>query len=383
MMTKFSYHNKPLGIYIHIPFCQKKCAYCDFYSITDMSLCKAFVTALLGHIRAYGKVCRGYTVDTIYIGGGTPTCLGAKLLGRILQQVRGSFTLDPRAEWTVECNPESTDKKILDCMRKNGVNRLSFGVQSAHEDELKRLGRIHSFETAQKAVQLARARGFSNIGLDLMYALPEQTQAQLLDSVAQCLALEPTHLSCYGLTLEPNTPMGRAHPTLPDEDVQADAYLAMCKALREAGYEHYEVSNFAKPGYRSRHNQKYWDLSEYIGMGPSAHSLINGKRFFFARDLSAYIAGENMLAEEEEIPGFERQAEYLMLRLRTSDGVDLTELEKRYNVSSEPYEEALRALLGNGWVTHHGTCWALTETGFLISSSIIHHVLEAGYQTIP
>ncbi|MGI6180524.1 MAG: radical SAM family heme chaperone HemW [Agathobaculum sp.] len=377
-MSRFSYKNKPLGLYIHIPFCVSKCGYCDFYSVTDEGLKKSYVSALLTHIREYGRLCSGYTVDTVYVGGGTPTCLGPKYLGRILQEVRSKFPLADDAEITVECNPESTDKKVLDAMKKHGVNRLSFGVQSAHDEELRAIGRIHTFAQAQQAVALAREKGFANISLDLMYGLPGQTQQMFLDSVEQCLLLEPQHLSCYGLKLEPTTKMGRENPVLPDDDEQADTYLAMCGLLRDNGYEHYEISNFAKPGFRSRHNLKYWDLSEYLGLGPGAHSFMNGRRFAFARDIKAYIGGEDILRDEEEVPTFQRQGEYLMVRLRTSDGVDFLDLEKRYNIDSTPYEEAFRSLMGQELVAHRGTRWYLTEKGFLVSNSIINTVVEAG-----
>ena len=379
-MSKFSYRNKPLGLYLHIPFCVKKCGYCDFYSVEDRELMKEYVSALLLHIRSYGKVCSGYTVDTVYIGGGTPTCLGPKYLGRILQEIRNKFPLAEDAEITVECNPESTDKKVLDVMKKQGVNRLSFGVQSAHDEELRAIGRIHTFAQAKEAVELAREKGFANISLDLMYGLPGQTREMFLDSVEQCLGLEPQHLSCYGLKLEPGTPMGRENPVLPDDDAQADTYLAMCERLRDKGYEHYEISNFAKPGCRSRHNMKYWDLSEYLGLGPGAHSFMNGRRFAFARDLKAYIGGEDIVQDEDEVPTFQRQGEYLMVRLRTADGVDFLNLEKRYNIDSTPYEEAFRGLMGNGLVAHQGTRWYLTEKGFLVSNSIINIVVAAGQE---
>ena len=184
---------KLLGLYLHIPFCVKKCAYCDFYSITDASLKADYTAALIRDIKAYGERCSGYTVDTVYIGGGTPTCLGAGYLSEILQAVGACFAIAENAEITVECNPESTDQAVLEAMHKHGVNRLSFGVQAAHDTELKRIGRIHDFAQAQAAVELARQCGFTNISLDLMYGLPDQTQAQFLDSVTQCLTLNPQH----------------------------------------------------------------------------------------------------------------------------------------------------------------------------------------------
>ena len=377
-MGKFSYKNKPLGLYLHIPFCVAKCGYCDFYSVTDAGLQKAYVAALLKHIREYGAVCGGYTVDTVYLGGGTPSCLGAKALDRILQEVKSKFSLDPDAEITVECNPESVDKKLLDGLKKRGGNRLSIGVQSAHDEELKRIGRIHTFEQAKQAVDLARARGFDNLSLDLMYGLPGQTQQMFLDSVEQVLALGPRHLSCYGLKLEPRTKMGREAPVLPEDDAQADTYLAMCELLRKNGFEHYEISNFAKPGFRSRHNCKYWDLSEYLGLGPGAHSFMNGRRFAFARDIKAYINGEDILRDEDEVATFQRQGEYLMVRLRTADGIDFLDLEQRYNIDSTPYEEAFRSLMGQELVSHSGGRWRLTEKGFLVSNSIINLIVEAG-----
>jgi len=382
-MSRFSYNRRPLGLYLHIPFCVKKCGYCDFYSVTDDKLKKGYVSALLRHIREYGKVCGGYTADTVYVGGGTPTCLGARLLGKVIQEAKNRFPVAPDAEITVECNPESTDKKILDMMKKQGVNRLSFGVQSADDNELKALGRVHTFDEVKTAVALAKERGFINISLDLMYGLPGQTKEGFLDSVAKCLVLEPTHLSCYSLTLEPATPMGRLKLPLPDDDAQADVYLALCEFLREKGFEHYEISNFAKPGYSSRHNRKYWDLSDYIGLGPGAHSFMNGKRFEFARDVKAYINREDIMRDEDEVPSFQRQGEYIMVRLRTSEGVDFIELERRYNIDSTPYEEAFRSLVGKGLVEHKGTCWRLTEKGFLVSNSIINIIIEAGQKGNP
>ncbi len=211
-----------------------------------------------------------------------------------------------------------------------------------------------------------------------MYGLPNQTQAQFLDSVTQCLTLNPQHLSCYGLKLEPATPMGRENPVLPDDDTQADTYLAMCRLLGRNGFEHYEISNFAKPGFRSRHNFKYWDLSDYLGLGPGAHSFLNGRRFAFARDIRAYISGESIPQDEEEVSDFRRQGEYLMVRLRTSDGADMHDLENRYHVSTAPYEQVFRMLEKHGLAAHEGTRWYLTEQGFLVSNSIINAVVEAG-----
>lgn len=366
-----------LGLYLHIPFCVKKCDYCDFYSVTDAALMDAYTDALVREIRLYGEKAAGYVTDTVYLGGGTPSYLGEARLCRILRAVREHFSLAENVEITIECNPESTDRRLLEALLFSGANRLSFGVQAAHDDELRRIGRIHDFEKAKNAVLLARSCGFHNISLDLMYGLPGQTQEMFLDSLSQCLALEPTHLSCYGLKLEPATKMGRENPTLPDDDAQADTYLAMCGELRRHGFEHYEISNFALPGFRSRHNSRYWDLSEYIGLGPGAHSLFGGRRFEFPRDITAFIDGTSAVRNEEEVPDFERQNEYLMVRLRTSDGVDLRDLEKRYNIDSTPYEKVFSALRRPGLTEKSGTRWHLTEAGFLVSNSIINMITDA------
>ena len=366
-----------LGLYLHIPFCVKKCDYCDFYSVTDAALMDAYTDALVREIRLYGEKAAGYVTDTVYLGGGTPSYLGEARLCRILRAVCEHFSLAENAEITIECNPESTDRRLLEALLSSGANRLSFGVQAAHDDELRRIGRIHDFEKARNAVLLARSCGFHNISLDLMYGLPGQTQEMFLDSLSQCLALEPTHLSCYGLKLEPATKMGRENPTLPDDDAQADTYLAMCGELRRHGFEHYEISNFALPGFRSRHNSRYWDLSEYIGLGPGAHSLFGGRRFAFPRDIAAFIDGTAAVRNEEEVPDFERQNEYLMLRLRTSDGVELRDLEERYHVDPAPYEAVFRALAKPGLTEQNGTRWHLTEAGFLVSNSIINMITDA------
>ena len=387
-MSRFSYNNRPLGLYLHIPFCVKKCAYCDFYSVTDTDLMKDFVTALLMHIREYGRTCSGYTVDTVYIGGGTPTCLGPKYLGRILQEVRGKFPLADDVEITVECNPESTDKKVLDMMKKQGVTRLSFGVQSAQEDELKRIGRIHTFEQAKAAVDLAREKGFDNISLDLMYGLPGQTQEKFLDSVEQCLALGPKHLSCYGLTLEPATPMGRENPVLPDEDAQADTYLAMCELLRMNGFEHYEISNFARPGYACAHNLGYWRQVPYLGLGVGAASMLPGRQSGEAyrrrtnvRDLASYLrqgeTGNFAPAEAESITPGEACFETMMLGLRTREGVSERAFMAMHGISLEQmYGQRLTALASRGLMEKHGEWWRLTRRGMDVQNAVLVELME-------
>jgi oxygen-independent coproporphyrinogen-3 oxidase len=237
------------------------------------------------------------------------------------------------------------------------------------------LGRRHTFAEAEAAVRRAQAHGFDNLSLDLMYGLPGQTAEKFLQSVAALLALGPAHLSCYGLKLEPNTPMGRENPTLPDDDAQADLYLELCRTLSEQGFEHYEISNWARPGKRSRHNSKYWDLTPYLGLGPGAHALWRGKRWAYPRDTAAFLAGCDPVPEEET-PDFPAWAEYLMITLRTADGVNAAAFTAHFGMDFTPYAKRLRQLSASG-LTHetaHG--WALTEEGFLVSNAVINYVIQ-------
>lgn len=345
----------------------------------------AYIAAVCQHLREYSEVCGGYTVDTIYFGGGTPSCLGEKRLIRLLNEVEKRFAVSNNAEITLEANPDSMTKPLLKKLKKAGVNRLSVGLQSANNDELSMLGRAHTFEQAQDAVRLAQDTGFENLSLDLMYGLPHQTAETFLRTVEAALTMRPAHLSCYGLKLEPGTKMARDKPPLPDDDAQADTYLALCARLRQAGFEHYEISNWARPGRRSQHNSKYWDLSEYLGLGPAAHSYLGGQRFAFVRDLDAYCAGFQpdggaIVSEEEEVPTMQRHGEYLMLRLRTLDGVSEHAFQLLFQRDFAPYADKLRPQAARGLAVCDMGRWYLTETGFLVSNAIIRDVLTADEQ---
>lgn len=365
------------GLYLHVPFCASKCSYCDFYSFAGgTAQMDAYGQAMLCRMAQAAPALSGRIADTVYFGGGTPSLLGAERLRALLDGARAAFEIAPDAEITVECNPDSMDDRLLDGLRAAGVNRLSIGVQSAHAHELQLLGRRHSFAQAQDAVRRAQAHGFSNISLDLMYGLPGQTAAQLMQSAQALLALSPAHLSCYALKLEPGTPLARQAPVLPDEDTQADTYLALCALLEQAGYEHYEISNWAKPGLRSRHNSRYWVLSDYLGLGPGAHSLLDGRRTVYPRDLAAFCAGAPP-EEEEAVAGFAAWTEFLMLGLRTADGVCGTAFERRFGRSFAPYAARLAALAPHGLTAPVPGGWRLTEQGFLVSNLILTDVLSA------
>ena len=371
-----------LGVYIHVPFCRQKCAYCDFYSNSckDEGLIDQYCEAVKRHFGDYFRPGSPFDVDTVYFGGGTPSLLGAKRLCKLLDSLRDVASVTKTAEITVECNPESTDAKMLKKLRKAGFNRLSFGVQSGDDGELAALGRLHDFAGARRAVEEAQAAGFDNISLDLMYGLPGQTMERWKDSVEKIIALKPQHISAYALKLEEGTPLYERHPVLPEDDVQADMYLYAVKRLAEAGFAQYEISNFAQPGDRSRHNSRYWDLSQYLGFGPAAHSFFGGRRFSFAADTKQYIAGINghgeLLEDVDEVASFRRHGEYIMLRLRTVDGVDEEEFYRRFRLEFTPYAAKLRKYIQAGYCVYDNGVWRLTPEGFFVSNAILADVLE-------
>ena len=265
-----------LGLYIHIPFCKAKCAYCDFYSLAHSEeKMDAYTAALLRHLEEVAPRAAGMQVDTVYFGGGTPSYLGASRLARLLQAVQRRYNVVRDAEITLEANPDSAgDWKALRTLRRAGFNRLSLGLQSTDDALLRRIGRIHTYEQVQQAVTAARRAKLTNLSLDLIYGLPGQTMEDWQRTLADAVALAPEHVSCYGLKLEEGTPLWqqRQQLTLPDDDAQADMYLYAVAALEEMGYAQYEISNFARPGRESRHNLKYWRMQEYAGFGPGAHS---------------------------------------------------------------------------------------------------------------
>ncbi len=378
----FTTDRRPLGMYIHIPFCRRKCDYCDFYSLAGADeLIGRYVSALIRHISEAAPQILS-NVDTIYFGGGTPGLIGSRNLESVLKTVKKKYSVTPDCEITSELNPESTDKKLLSRLFRAGFNRLSFGVQSFSDSELKKLGRLHSASDAKRAISEARSAGFSNISLDLMYGIEGQDMQSLRESLAEAVSLAPEHISCYGLKVEEGTPLQRrlADISLPDDDTQADMYLLVCELLRSAGYIHYEISNWSKPGFESRHNLKYWNLDPYIGFGPAAHSDCFGLRYSNIRDLTGYVEGiENggsILDEHEEISPGERAAEYIMLRLRTSKGIDGEEFSRRFSLPFDGIERVMKSLEPKQLTSFDGS-WRLTDRGFLLSNSIIVMALDA------
>ena len=372
-----------LGLYIHIPFCRTKCLYCDFCSFVsrDEQQREAYVGALLREIEARGT--KDYSVDTVYFGGGTPSLLSAEQIGRILGEIKESFNVSPDAEITLECNPMtvSDGDKYFKELRALGVNRLSLGVQSAVDGELKLIGRRHSFEEAKATFFAARGAGFENISVDLMLGIPSQTLDSLRASANQVIKLAAEHISIYSLQLEEGTPLYRMRErySLADDDTAADMYELVVKMMKDAGYRHYEISNFARGGRESKHNSKYWRLDEYLGLGLAAHSDFGGKRLENTRDMERYLGGE-WLEAESDISNSEREFEFLMLGLRTADGISKSEFLARFGVDfDEKYGEKMEKFKKMGYFCEKGDALALTESGFEVSNAILTEILDFDY----
>jgi oxygen-independent coproporphyrinogen-3 oxidase len=376
-----------LGLYLHIPFCVRKCAYCDFYSLPGREdRMDAYLKSLCANMTELVSSVQAHTVDTVYLGGGTPSLFGERRLKVLLNTVKKTFRLDKDCELTVECNPESVTPKLIRTLRRCGVNRISLGMQSAQDDELRAVGRVHDFEQVRTAVACIRKEGIRNLSLDLIYGLPEQSRADWQESVEAALALEPEHLSLYALTLEEGTPLWKRRDALDlaDDDEQAERYLWAVDRLSQAGYAQYEISNFAKPGYESRHNLKYWMGEEYIAFGPGAHSDFGGVRYSYVADLEAYIAGVSsgspIVEESERIPQPERFREYLIFRLRTVRGIGEEEYGRLTRMDFAPLRRRLEDFAASGWAMAEETegerRWHFTPQGFLLSNRLIGELLE-------
>lgn len=381
---------KPLGIYIHVPFCKKKCEYCDFYSLPGKqthAVVEDYIQAVMLHIREAAVRAEGYEVDSIYFGGGTPTYFGEDGLRRLLAEVYRRFIVSPDVEITFEANPDSAQPALLRHLRRAGFNRISIGVQTDRADQLKALGRVHTFRQAKDAIAAARAAGFDNLSVDLMYGLPGQSRDQWAGTLQNIISLRPDHISCYGLRVEEGTPLWeyRSCVNLPDDDTQADMYLYAVDTLESFGYHQYEISNFSREGFESRHNLKYWLGGEYLGFGPAAASDFAGKRYTFRRDLKRYtegmFGGTSVLAECDSIPLRERAGEYLMLRLRTSLGIEAKEYFRMFRMDFAPLEALLLRFEKAGYAKREKGRWRLTPRGFLLSNQIIVALQEAQHDT--
>ena len=376
---------KRLGVYIHIPFCASKCSYCDFYSLSGCDhMMPDYQDALIDHIEESAQSLKSYEVDSVYFGGGTPSFYGADRIVEIFNALKlnGNVRLD--SEVTVECNPDSTSLNALKLLREEGVNRLSLGVQSANNDLLKLIGRRHNFQQVKRSMQDARDAGFENISLDLIYGLPSQSKSDWAETLARIIELHPEHISCYGLKLEEGTPMNERYkgsPILPDDDEQADMYFYAADVLERYGYKQYEISNFAAKGFESKHNLKYWELDDYMGFGPGAHSCVGNLRYSFVKDLKQYISGvargASIIDEYRQIDPLERAVEYIMLGMRTSNGISEHDYRTRCQCDWRPIHKVLLAFAEKGWAEKTGDRWHFTVPGYLISNTLIGILLEA------
>ncbi len=366
---------RSLGIYLHIPFCVQKCNYCDFCSFagTDASLSSAYTAELCRRIEAKRGQMAKYSVNTVYFGGGTPTLLSVEQLLLVMKTLRRCCHLSEDCEITCECNPATADLAKLRAMCEMGINRLSIGLQSVHEEELRRLGRIHSYDDFLVTFHDARAAGFDNISVDLMYALPEQTLSAFEQSLAQLAELSPEHVSVYGLKIEEGTPFARMRESLilPDEDEEYEMYLACTRILASYGYHKYEISNFSKEGRESRHNLRYWQGEEYLGFGVAAHSFFDGERFGNSRDFAAFLRGEEIVEERARLDEVELRNEYLMLRLRLCEGIDKAEFQEKFGLPLPATEQWIRG----GWMEERDGKLFFTDAGFFVSNAILSELL--------
>ena len=369
------------GIYVHIPFCARRCTYCDFFSTLSLKESgEAYVQAVIDEAALRRDELRGETVKTLYLGGGTPSQLPIGLLQTLVHGIGKVIPLAGVEEFTIEANPDDITPQWCDALLPLGVNRVSMGVQSFEDRVLSVIGRRHTANQAVEAVSLLRQAGINNISIDLIYGLPGQTVASWTDSVAQAIALKPQHISAYGLTYEPGTPLWRQRERGDVTEATEEQYLAMYETLvsrlKAAGYEHYEVSNFALPGYHSRHNSSYWNETPYLGLGTAAHSFDGKVRRSNPHDLKVYI--DKILSGEvacivEEMSWQERYDERVMLALRTASGVDTDRLRQDFGDTAwQHFVSMARPHLEAGNLSIvDGTRYALTDKGIMLSDSII------------
>ncbi len=364
---------KPRGLYIHIPFCVRKCGYCDFCSVPPADgMIDGYIDRLRSEISAYRREDR-IAIDTVYVGGGTPSLLTPKDMGEILDSVRRAFDISALTELTVEVNPGTLTREKALAYRQLGVNRISMGLQSIHDNELKSLGRIHSYNDFLDSYRLLRDVGFDNINLDLMYGIPNQTAESFVKTLRTVTSLSPEHISVYGLIIEDGTRFCEMRDSLilPDEDTECEMYYNACDILRASGYSHYEISNYARPGYESRHNLKYWRADEYIGVGAAAYSYFEGMRYGNTRSID-----RSEVEYSEALTATDAMYEYAMMRLRLSEGISLSDYRARFGVDFLSFRAGIvDEYVAHGLMKLDGDRLALTERGFYVSNSILVNIL--------
>ncbi len=368
-----------LGLYLHIPFCQSKCRYCDFCSFPGQSeeAAEAYCAALSQEIETYGKQMRGVTVDTVYFGGGTPTYLPPWRLAALLESVTKHFSVKADAEITTECNPATVDLPALRTLRGAGFNRLSIGAQSLSDRELRLLGRIHTAADFKATFEAARRAGFDNLSADVMFGIPEQTANSFAQTLRELCDLAPDHLSAYGLKIEEGTPFFAARDTLPlpNEDTERQMYMDAVAYLADRGYDRYEISNFAKKGKKSRHNLRYWEREDYLGMGLAACSCLGNERFSNTEDMARYLAGDR-IAEREHVSAHDALCEAVMLGMRLERGVDFKALANTFGDAAREYQNRLAKYQSGGFVRKTENGYAFTSDGMYVSNAILSDILD-------
>lgn len=376
---------KDLGLYIHIPFCVKKCEYCDFLSWNaGEEERQQYVAALLSEIESYREFAKGYRVSTIFIGGGTPSVLLPKQMEDILQKIYEIFELERRPEITIEVNPGTVDEEKLQCYKENGVNRLSMGLQSVKDEKLRLLGRIHTYQEFVESYELARKAGFDNISIDLISSVPGQTLQEWKEELEIAAVQNPEHISVYQLIIEEGTSFYEKyaeHPELlPDEETSREIYLWTGRFLKEAGYEQYEISNYAKPGKESRHNLKYWERGDYLGLGLGAASMVRNIRMSNTKDMKTYLERcdkpKTMREDVQFLEEPRQMEEFMFLGLRKTRGVSKKEFRRIFGREMDMvYEKALHKCLENGMLLEHKDRIFLSEEGTLLSNMVLSEFL--------
>ena len=380
-------NKKPLGIYVHIPFCKSKCHYCDFCSSPANDKTKSeYVKALIDDISS--ETARNYfsdhVVDTIYLGGGTPTCLAPDVLDSIINAILSVYSVSNEAEITAECNPGTVNYDDLSSLRQSGFNRLSLGLQSTHDNELNSLGRIHNFKDFDSTFDNARKAGFNNISVDLMYGIPQQTLLSFEQTLRTLINYSPEHISAYSLKIEPGTNFfkNKENLMLPDEDCEYNMYESAVNILGSAGYSHYEISNYAKVGYISKHNFKYWNCDDYAGFGVSAHSCIGTNRYsttpFIEKYLNSYERpSKSYVSLEESLSLSEFAEEYIMMRMRLSFGISMGEFANRFGFNfKEKYFSRLLPFIKSGHIICNDDSIYFSNKGMYISNYILSSILD-------
>lgn len=365
--------NNTVGIYIHIPYCRSKCPYCDFFSMRgNDNEYKKYTDILKENIKYWGiKISE--TVDTIYIGGGTPSVIGNENISDILNCVKNNFNISENAEITMEINPESGKKLNFKNLYDSGINRISIGLQSADSNELKKLGRIHSISDVTETINLAKTAGIDNISLDIMLGIPEQNMESLKNTIDFCVESGVKHISSYILKIEENT-FYYKNPkkfNFPDDDTVSDFYLFSVDYLSGKGFKQYEISNFSVPGYESKHNLKYWNLENYIGIGPAAHSFYGNKRFYYGRSIEDF---KNNKIIKDGFGG--SKEEYIMLKLRLTKGLYINEYKKAFGEDfTEDFYKKIDIYNKAGYLNYGNGIISLTPKGFLVSNNIISDLI--------